>query len=90
MAAYARSLRANGVPVPQIAQKLVITAGKNKGQRPSVATGYRILAEDADAQSEPGRPPEASRSTHCPFDPYLGDTPPCGRGRRGERSGPAR
>lgn len=46
MADYARSLRANGVPVPQIAQKLVITSGKNKGQRPSVATVYRILAED--------------------------------------------
>ncbi|MDQ1029108.1 hypothetical protein QF035_006690 [Streptomyces umbrinus] len=26
-----------GVPVPQIAQKLVITSGKNKGQSPSVA-----------------------------------------------------
>ncbi|MFE0062870.1 hypothetical protein [Streptomyces sp. NPDC059003] len=48
MVAYARSLRANGVPVPQIAQKLVITSGKNKGQRPSVATVYRILAEDPD------------------------------------------
>ncbi|MFB6603304.1 recombinase family protein [Streptomyces noursei] len=48
MADYARSLRANGVPVPQIAQKLVITSGKNKGQRPSVATVYRILAEDVD------------------------------------------
>lgn len=48
MAAYARSLRANGVPVPQIARKLVITSGKNQGKRPSVATVYRILAEDAD------------------------------------------
>ena len=48
MAAYARSLRANGVPVPQIASKLVITSGKNKGQHPSIATVYRILAE-ADA-----------------------------------------
>jgi DNA invertase Pin-like site-specific DNA recombinase len=44
MADYARSLRANGVPVSQIAQMLVITSGKNKGQRPSVATVYRILA----------------------------------------------
>jgi hypothetical protein len=43
---YARSLRANGVPVPQIASKLVITSGKNEGKRPSVATVYRILAED--------------------------------------------
>ncbi|CAL9337931.1 hypothetical protein SUDANB58_00205 [Streptomyces sp. enrichment culture] len=46
MAAYARSLRANGVPVPGIARKLVITSGKNQGKRPSVATVYRILAED--------------------------------------------
>ncbi|MGW3494637.1 recombinase family protein [Streptomyces sp. NPDC001020] len=48
MADYARSLRANDVPVPQIAQKLIITSGKNKGQRPSVATVYRILAEDTE------------------------------------------
>ncbi|MCX5103819.1 recombinase family protein [Streptomyces sp. NBC_00439] len=48
MAAYARSLRANGVPVPEIARKLVITSGKNQGKRPSVATVYRILVEDAD------------------------------------------
>ncbi|MFE7961237.1 hypothetical protein [Streptomyces sp. NPDC057413] len=46
MANYARSLRANGVPVPQVAQKLVITSGKNKGQRPSGATVYCIPAED--------------------------------------------
>jgi hypothetical protein len=46
MAAYARSLRANGVPVPQIASKLVITSGKNKGKHPSVATVYRILGEN--------------------------------------------
>ncbi|MGP3750135.1 zinc finger domain-containing protein [Streptomyces sp. IBSNAI001] len=46
MADYARSLRANRVPVPEIARKLVITSGKNQGKRPSVATVYRILAED--------------------------------------------
>ncbi|WP_063726479.1 hypothetical protein [Streptomyces sp. RTd22] len=49
MADYVRSLRAIGVAVPHMAQKLVITSGKNKGQHPSVATVYRILAED-----EPG------------------------------------
>ncbi|MCC3769541.1 recombinase family protein [Streptomyces sp. UNOC14_S4] len=48
MIAYARTLRANGVPVPQIARKLVIPSGKNKGEHPSVASVYRILAE-ADA-----------------------------------------
>ncbi|MFF9454981.1 hypothetical protein [Streptomyces flaveolus] len=46
MAAYAQSLRANGVPVPEIARKLVITSGKNQGKRPSVAAVYRILAEE--------------------------------------------
>jgi DNA invertase Pin-like site-specific DNA recombinase len=46
MAAYARSLRANGVPVPEIVRNLVIISGKNQGKHPSVATVYRILAED--------------------------------------------
>lgn len=46
MAAYARSQRANSVPVPQMASKLVITSGKNKGEHPSVATVHRILAEE--------------------------------------------
>ncbi|MEV3927697.1 hypothetical protein [Actinomadura coerulea] len=46
MLAYARTLRAGGVPVPEIARKLVIPSGKNKGEHPSVATVYRILAED--------------------------------------------
>lgn len=50
MANYARSLRTNGVPVPEIARKLVITSGKNKGQRPSVATVYRILADTDEAE----------------------------------------
>lgn len=45
MIAYARTLRASGVPVPQIARKLVIPSGKNKGEHPSVASVYRILAE---------------------------------------------
>ncbi|MGA5134397.1 recombinase family protein [Streptomyces olivoreticuli] len=48
MIAYARTLRASGVPVPQIARKLVIPSGKNKGEHPSVASVYRVLAE-ADA-----------------------------------------
>lgn len=51
MAAYARGLRANGVPVPEIARKLVITSGKNQGKRPSVATVYRILADDEPEES---------------------------------------
>ncbi|MFF8506739.1 recombinase family protein [Streptomyces sp. NPDC015492] len=47
MAAYALSLREKGVPVAEIAQKLVIPSGKNKGQHPSVPTVYRILAQAA-------------------------------------------
>ncbi|MFE1909430.1 hypothetical protein ACFW96_38050 [Streptomyces gardneri] len=52
MAAYALSLRGKGVPIAEIAQKLVIPSGKNKGQHPSVPTVYRILAQaptEADA-----------------------------------------
>lgn len=47
MAARAHTLRAQGLPVPQIAQQLVISSGKNKGQHPSVASVYRILSHDA-------------------------------------------
>ncbi|MFI7640417.1 recombinase family protein [Nonomuraea sp. NPDC049400] len=45
MIAYARSLRERGVAVPDIARKLVIPIGKNKGKHPSVASVYRALAE---------------------------------------------
>ncbi|MGH3804777.1 MAG: recombinase family protein, partial [Pseudonocardiaceae bacterium] len=37
MAAYARALRAHGVPVPAIANNFVIPSGKNKGEHPSTA-----------------------------------------------------
>lgn len=46
--AYARSLRARGVAVPDIARKLVIPAGKNKDRHPSVAGVYRVLADDGE------------------------------------------
>lgn len=49
MAAYAQSLRANGLPLPQIASELVITSGKDKGEHLSVATVHRILAEADEA-----------------------------------------
>ncbi|MEU0398447.1 hypothetical protein ABZ208_38045 [Streptomyces sp. NPDC006208] len=49
MAAYARGLRPKGVPVREIARKLVIPSGKNKGQRPSVATIYHLLTKDEQA-----------------------------------------
>jgi DNA invertase Pin-like site-specific DNA recombinase len=57
MGQYARSLRANGVPVPEIARKLVIPTGKNTGRHPSLATVYRLLADDdancADVEGAP-------------------------------------
>ncbi|MFI7462028.1 hypothetical protein [Nonomuraea sp. NPDC049646] len=46
MVAYARSLRERGVPVPEIASELVISTGKNKGRHPSLASVYRVLAND--------------------------------------------
>ncbi|MEU6010137.1 hypothetical protein ACH4ND_18110 [Streptomyces sp. NPDC017179] len=48
MATVQQSPGGQGAPVPEIARKLVITSGKNQGKRPSVATVYRILAEDTD------------------------------------------
>ncbi|MFI9842800.1 hypothetical protein ACIHFD_37610 [Nonomuraea sp. NPDC051941] len=45
MITYARTLRARGVAVPEIARKLVIPTGKNKGRHPSVASVYRVLAD---------------------------------------------
>jgi hypothetical protein len=41
-----------GVPVPQIAAKLVIKTGKNAGKHPSVASVYRALADDAATAAE--------------------------------------
>ncbi|MEV4374063.1 recombinase family protein [Nonomuraea sp. NPDC049637] len=46
MVAYARSLRERGVPVPEIASRLVISTGKNKGRHPSLSSVYRVLAND--------------------------------------------
>ncbi len=70
MIAYARDLRARGVPVPGIAAKLIIPTGKNKGSNPSVASVYRILADtDAsklerdDHQTRPQQPRRAEETT---------------------------
>lgn len=41
-----------GVPVPEIAAKLVIKTGKNAGKHPSVASVYRALADDAATAAE--------------------------------------
>lgn len=45
MVVFARALRDQGTPIPQIARKLVIKTGKNAGSNPSVASVYRALAE---------------------------------------------
>jgi DNA invertase Pin-like site-specific DNA recombinase len=49
MVVFARALRDQGTPMPDIAQKLKIQSGKNAGKHPSVASLYRALAE-SDAQ----------------------------------------
>lgn len=46
MVARARQLREEGVSVSEIAEQLVIAAGRNAGRHPSVASVYRALAED--------------------------------------------
>ena len=51
MLVYARALRAQGTPMPEIAAKLTITTGKNTGQRPSVSSLYRALAMEEATQS---------------------------------------
>ena len=45
MLVFARVLKDNGTPVPEIATKLTIKTGKNAGKHPSVASLYRALAE---------------------------------------------
>jgi hypothetical protein len=45
MLTFAIALKNKGVPVPEIAGKLVIKTGKNVGKPPSVASLYRALAE---------------------------------------------
>jgi DNA invertase Pin-like site-specific DNA recombinase len=59
MLIFAIALRDKGVPVPGIAKKLTIKAGKNAGKNPSVASLYRALAEAGETAMIPG----AARST---------------------------
>ena len=49
---FARALHGKGVPVPEIAAKLVIKTGKNAGRNPSVASVYRALADDTATAAE--------------------------------------
>jgi DNA invertase Pin-like site-specific DNA recombinase len=43
---FARALRDNGTPMPDIVKKLIIKTGQNAGQHPSVASLYRALADN--------------------------------------------
>ncbi|MFJ2818478.1 recombinase family protein [Streptomyces sp. NPDC087294] len=49
MLTFALALKTKGLPVPEIAGKLVIKDGKNAGKNPSVASVYRALAEAEEA-----------------------------------------
>ncbi|MFI7705472.1 hypothetical protein [Nonomuraea sp. NPDC049480] len=46
---FALLRRERGVPVPEIARKLIIPAGKNKGSNPSLAGVYRVPAAEGEA-----------------------------------------
>ncbi|WP_329819258.1 hypothetical protein [Streptomyces sp. JV185] len=56
MLTFAVALKDKGVPVPEIARKLVIKTGKNAGKNPSVASLYRALAEAEDSTTDDGLP----------------------------------
>jgi DNA invertase Pin-like site-specific DNA recombinase len=56
MLTFAVALKDKGVPVPDIAKKLVIKTGKNAGKHPSVASLYRALAEAEQAAADEGLP----------------------------------
>src|SRR6266566_5418877 len=45
MLTFAIALKDKGVPVPEIAKKLTIKAGKNAGKNPPAASLYRALSE---------------------------------------------
>ncbi|MGP3637131.1 recombinase family protein [Streptomyces sp. 24-1644] len=56
MLTFAVALKDKGVPVPEIAKKLVIKTGKNAGKNPSVASLYRALAEAEETAAGDGLP----------------------------------
>lgn len=56
MLTFAVALKDKGVPVPEIAKKLIIKTGKNAGKSPSVASLYRALAEAEAAAVDDGLP----------------------------------
>lgn len=56
MLTFAVALRDQGVPVPDIAQKLTIKTGKNAGKSPSADSRYRALAEADAVAADDGLP----------------------------------
>jgi hypothetical protein len=74
MLTFAVALKNKGVPVPEIARKLVIKTGKNAGKHPSVASLYRALAEAEEAAADDGLPlrPKPARIRQ-PEDPLTPD-----------------
>ena len=73
MFTFARALQAKGTPVPEIRKKLVMNAGRN----PSLASVYRVLADDQDenaAAHEGTPPPRPVRTVICrPDEPLTAD-----------------
>lgn len=64
MLLFAKALRDNKVPVPEIAKKLVIKTGKNKGTHPSVASLYRPSPTRASPRNPPNSPNTARAGRH--------------------------
>ncbi|MFI5808430.1 recombinase family protein [Streptomyces sp. NPDC051561] len=67
MLTFAVALKNKGVPVPEIAKKLVIKTGKNAGKNPSLASLYRALAEP--------RKPRRTTAYHCGPSPSASASP---------------
>ncbi len=65
MLTFAVALKDKGVPVPEIAKKLTIKAGKNAGRSPSVASLYRALAEAEAAAADDGLPLRPTPVPRC-------------------------
>jgi hypothetical protein len=64
------ALKDKGVPVPEIAKKLVTRTGVNAGKNPSVASLFRAFAEAEEAAADDGLPPRPRQNS---------GSAPCGR-----------
>ena len=83
MLAEARRLRDEGLPIPEIARRLVIPSGRNAGRHPSLATVYRALAEP-----EPIASPQPPAGLHAEeHDHVLDRTSGTDAGNGGNRPG---